>query len=300
MEPPQIPAVDAIDMEILMHRDAHFGGNFEVMIEYYEQNGVGVMPDFEIQEIKRLQNLEWDLKENLSKIYLPEPAKEVVSDSQKLYQSLREAYSNSEKDPLPILLSDLILSEELVPIKEIEALVNQKEKAVPPLIHLLSSPSFYEPLYPGYGRTPIFAAKCLGKIQDERAIPPLFEALGQENFFTDEEIIYALRLFGDKAKSFLIQRLIGTPFSKDNEHAAIALSAFPEDPEIAKKALDLLTQGDVFHRFSLASYLIFACHDLKDPQDQQVFIRLAQNPSIQKSLRDEIQLVAKSWKPSAS
>ena len=28
--------IDTIDMEILMQRDAHFGGNFEIMLDYYK------------------------------------------------------------------------------------------------------------------------------------------------------------------------------------------------------------------------------------------------------------------------
>jgi len=296
MEPPQTPVIDAIDMEILMHRDAHFGGNFEVMIEYYEQKGVGVMPDFEVQEIKRLQNLEHEIQQNLSEIYLPEPAKKIVDDSQKLYQTLRDVYSGDAQDKMSILLSDLILSEELVPTNEIQALVDQKETAVPALIHLLSAPSYYEPIYPGYGRAPIFAAKCLSQIQDERAIPPLFEAIGQENFFTDEEIIYALRAFGNKAKTFLFQRLKSKPLSKDNEHAAIALSAFPEDPEIAQSALEVLLYEETLKRPSLASYLIFACNDLTEAKDQQAFINLAKKKSVPKALCDEMQLIIKNWK----
>lgn len=296
MDPPQTPLIDAIDMEILMHRDAHFGGNFEVMIEYYEQQGVGVMPDFELQEIKRLQSLEKDLEQNLSEVYLPEPAKKIVSNSQKLYQSIRDVYAEGVKDKISILISDLILSEELIPEAEIQALVNQKEEAVPALIHLLSAPSFYEPVFPGYGRAPIFAAKCLGEIRDERAISPLFEAIGHENFFTDEEIIYALHSFGERAKTFLIQRLKSKPFSKDNEHAAIALSVFAEDQEVSESALEVLQYEGILKRPSLVSYLIFACSDLTEAKHQQVFIQLAKQKEIPKFLRDEMHLIIKNWK----
>lgn len=296
MEAPHTPVIDAIDMEILMHRDAHFGGNFEVMIEYYEQNGVGVMPDFEVQQIKQLQNLEHELKQDLSDLYLPEPARKIVENSQKLYQSLRDVYSGDSQDKISILISDLILSEEMTPEAEIQVLADQKEAAVPALIHLLSSPSFYEPIFPGYGRAPIFAAKCLGLIQDERAIPPLFEAIGQENFFTDEEIIYALRSFGKHGKAFLIDRLKSQPLSKDNEHAAIALSAFPEDEEIAKSALEVLQYDETLKRPTLATYLIFACHDLTDVNDQQAFINVSKKDGTPKVLLEEMQVIIRNWK----
>ena len=89
----EIPLMDAIDMEILMHRDAHFGGNFEMMLEYYTQEGVGVMPDFELEEIKKLQNLENQMGKNLAETFLPEAAQEIVNQSKKLYQELRAIYS---------------------------------------------------------------------------------------------------------------------------------------------------------------------------------------------------------------
>lgn len=296
MSDSQLPIIDAIDMEILMHRDAHFGSNFETMLEYYEQQGVGVMPDFQLEEIKKLKNLEQQMHQNLSEVYLPEPAKKVVEESRKLYQSLRDNYSNDNASPISLIISDLILAEEEIPEKEIAAVVNQGKEIVPALIDLISSPSFYEPLYPGYGRAPIFAARCLAMIQDERSIKPLFEAIGHDNFFTDEEIIRALRTFGDIAKSFLAKVLKTTPFSKDNEHAAIALSAFPEDEEIAKCCLEVLQNEEVFKRPTLAHYLIFPCISLKELKDQQAFIALSKQKNLPKVLFDEMQHVIKSWK----
>ena len=50
-----IPLLDAIDLDILMHKDAHFGGNFDIMIDYYEKEGVGSMPDFETDRIIEIQ-----------------------------------------------------------------------------------------------------------------------------------------------------------------------------------------------------------------------------------------------------
>jgi len=285
--------LETIDMEILMHRDTHFGGSFDVMIEYYEQDGVGVMPDFEIDQMKKLQKIEKEMNQNLSEFYIPEAAKETVEEAKKLYEDLRGVYETGEGNAL---LSDLILSEEPVPEKEIEALVEKKEKVVPALIHLLTSHTFYDPLFPGYGRSPIFAAKCLAKIQDERAIPPLFEALGQENFFTDEEIIFALASFGDKSKDFLIKRLKGEPFSKDNEYAAIALSGFSETEEIGEAALDVLEKEETLKKPLFASYLVFACSALSKESLKERFIALSKRKDLLPSIRDEIAIVIKSWK----
>lgn len=284
--------IDTVDMEILMHRDAHFGGSFEIMLEYYDQDGVGVMPDFEIEQIVYLQKIEIDQKQNLSETYLPDAAKDSVEEAKRIYHQLREVYDQKGEK----LISDLILSEENHPENEIRALVDQGKDSVPALIHLVSSRVFYDPLYPGYGRSPIFAAKCLGKIQDERAIPPLFEALGQENFFTDEEIILALASFGNRAKSFLITRLKQEPLSKDNEYAAISLSGFPEDDEIAAAALEVLERETTLKRPLFASYLIFACSDLTQSSLQERFIRVSKTNGLSKSIQDEMMVVIKNWK----
>lgn len=284
--------IDTVDMEILMHRDAHFGGNFEIMLEYYSQDGVGVMPDFDIEQIEHLQKIEIEHKQNLAETYLPDAAKDSVEESKRIYHQLREVYDQKGEK----LISDLILSEEHHPEKEIQALVNQGKDSVPALIHLISSRVFYDPLYPGYGRSPIFAAKCLGKIQDERAIPPLFEALGQENFFTDEEIILALASFGNRSKSFLIKRLKQEPLSKDNEYAAIALSGFPEKDEIAAAALEVLEKETTLKRPLFASYLIFACSDLTKSSLQEQFIRVSKTKDLSKSIQDEMMVVIKNWK----
>lgn len=292
----EVPLVDAIDMEILMHRDAHFGGSFDTMLEYYHQDGVGTMPDFEVEEIKKLKNLEDQMGKNLSETLLPEAAQEVVAKSRKIYQELRDVYSAETPEPLSLLLSDLILSEEEYPESEIKALVEKGKEAVPPLIHLVSSHSFYDPLYPGYGRTPIFAAKCLAEIQDERAIPPLFEALGHDNFFTDEEIIKALAAFGSKSKEFLLKVLKQDPFSKDNEYAAIALSGFHEDEEIASASLEVLEKESTQEKPLFASYLIFACAHLTEANEQERFIAISKKENLPKQILNEMTIVIRNWK----
>lgn len=290
------PMIDTIDMEILMHRDAHFGGMFDEMLSYYMKQGVGKMPDFEIDQILRLQSLEKEMGDNLTEVYLPEAAQDQVNASRKMYQDLRDVYDDPNASKTSHLLSDLILSEEEHPKKEIKAIVKEGKKIVPTLIYLLSSPTFYEPMNPGYGRSPIFAAKCLADIQDDRAIPPLFEALGQDNFFTDEEIIKALASFGDRSKNFLIQRLKSEPFSNDNEYAAIALSGFTEDRDIALASLEVLEKEETLKKPFFSSYLVFACSSLTKASEQERFITLTRNENLPQTILEEMKIVIKNWK----
>lgn len=285
--------VDAIDIEIVMHRDIHFGGNFDIMLEYYNHDGVGVMPDFEITRIEELKEIQDESGEDLTKI-LPSTCQDQVHAAKDLYKKLRDVYEHP-KDRISIQISDLILSEEEEPIKEIRELVLQGEKAVKPLIHIIDAFYFYDPLYPGYGRAPAFAAKCLAKIGQREAIPHLFNALGQENFTLDEALIHALVSFGSPAKDFLLKRFQQQPFSKDNEHAAIVLTSFPPDDEIATAAFNLLLDKELAKREIFASYLISACEGLKKQSFRQAFFDLSKKSSLPAHLKNEILVIAKTW-----
>lgn len=291
-----IPMLDTIDLEILMHRDVHFGGSFSLMLEYYDKKGIGAMPDFSIKRMKKLQLEEEKLGKNLSELLLPSSAQEVIDDAKKMYLNLRDVYekkTSSPERPLLIAVSDLIFSEEEEPKAEIESLCKYGKEAVTSLIDLLKTDELYDPLYPGYGRAPILAAQCLAKIRDERAITPLFEMLGQENFFTDDALISALVSFGNKAREFLLKRLSHKPFSKDNEHAAIVLTSFPEEECIAKACLELLQDPDMKKHTTLANYLILGCAALINPEDKKLFLSLKEVfPGF---IKNEMDLIAKSW-----
>lgn len=290
-----IPLLDAVDLEILMHRDAHFGKNFAIMLEYYHQDGVGVMPDFELSRIEYLMHLEKELKEDISEKWLPEPAKEAVDKSIQLYVELRDVYENENSPPLSLLMSDLILSEEECPEKEVEALVRFGKEAGPALISLIAASTFYDPLNPGYGRAPIFAADAIARLRDEKAIPHLFEALSYDNFYTDEAMISALVSFGKPAKEFLMRILLGQVIGKDTEVAAMVLASFPPDEEIAKLALNRLESPSILKRENLSSYLIFACEGLCRDEDRDRFFALSKKPDMPSTLANEVLIISKSW-----
>jgi len=265
-----IPLLDAVDLDILMHKDAHFGGNFSIMIEYYEGDGIGSMPDFELDRIKELDQIEKALGSSLSEMLLPLPAKQIVERSKKNYQDLRSIYEKNEIS-IAKAVSDLILSEEEFPEEEINTLLSYKKECFAHMIHLLNSTDYYDPLFPGYGRAPILAAIILERLQDPLAIPHLFSALGQENFFTDDAIIHALVSFGEEAKSFLLKKLTGEPFTKDNLYAITALTTLEDDEDVAKVSLLLLERKEVQQNENFLRYLIFACSGLKHEMDRLKF-----------------------------
>lgn len=298
MKPPfeQFPLIDAIDHEILMHRDAHFGGLFPIMLDYYRQEGKGRQSEFDIERIERLAQLEESLKHNLAALFLAAPEIQKIADSRQAYQNLRAIYElKKSKNSHPQLIADLILSEEEDPQKEISAIVAEKDKIVPALIDLLRSEDFYDPLFPGYGQAPFLAVECLGRIGDKRAIISLFEALGQGDFFADDQIIKALHTIGKPALDFLLHVVKGRPINEDNERAAIALIAFKENEEVANECFDLLRQPDVQKDPCLPTYLVLACAGLKDLARRDAFKKMAQDQHLPSLLRNDIKGVMHDW-----
>lgn len=289
-----VPMIDTLDIDIILHRDIHFGKNFDIMLDYYLGKGVGAMPDFSIDRIQHLQKLEKTLNKSLS-LYLPSTVNDVATRAKTLYTNLREIYASHEKTAVAVLISDLILSESEFPTSEINALIAKGSEAVDPLIHIIHTIDFYDPLFPGYGRAPIFAAHCLAKIGDARAIPPLFEALGQENFFTDDAIINALTQFGDKSKDFLMNRMQQKPYTKDNIHAVITLTSFPDDPMIAESCLKILQDPDARKKDSFANYLLFGCSGLTRQKDRSIFKDLQKSADFSAVLKSDMQDIIKTW-----
>lgn len=285
---------NAEDHLILMHRDAHFGGSFEVMLQYYEEDGKGAMQEFDLARMRELEELERQAGKDLAGTFLSGAEAEKVAAARTAYKSLREIYENKkETNPCPRLIADLILSEDEHPQAEIDAIVSQKAFIVPSLIDLMRSEDFYDPLFPGYGQAPTLAAHCLGLIGDKRAMFSLFEAIGEANFFSEDYVLDALKQIGAPAKEFLMRVVQSEPINFDNERAAIALARFKEDPEVAACCFKMLSKPTVWKDPALAVHLILACEGLQDPQDRQQFAALATNPAFPKILVSDIKLISK-------
>ncbi len=284
------------DRNILMHRDAHFGGDFDTMLEYYGGEGKGIMQEFDIKRIRELANYEMTTASNLASQILSGADAEKVSAARKAYKSLRELYeAKDSKDPKPLLIADLVLSEEEWPQKEVDAVVAQKEEIVPLLISLLRSEDFYDPLFPGYGQAPIQAARCLGLIGDKRAMISLFEGIGETNFFAEDYLLDGLKNIGEPAKEFLLKILGSEPINFDNERAAIALVHFKDDPVVAETCLNMLQRPTIWKDPNLTLHLILTCEGLKDPKLQEEFCKLSSQPGFPKMLVQDIKLIAKTF-----
>lgn len=292
-DPFSIPLLDETDIEILMHKDVHFSGSFACMVDYYQKKGVGALSDFSMKKILKLQKIEQDTSQDLSHLLLPQASKSAVEDAKKMYLELRDLYDNPTSSPMALAVADLILSEEEEPTAEMDRIISFGSSITASLIHLITTDNLYNPLYPGYGRAPIFAAYCLEKIQDPKAIAPLFHMLGRHHAFADEAFIYALVSFKNAAREFLLKRLIHEPFAKENEHAAIVLTSMPDDETTSKTCLQLLRHPQISKHLMLANYLIIGCSGLIQSEDQAEFKKV--KDLIPGIMKHEADMILKSW-----
>lgn len=297
-EIPHFPLADYLDNEILMQRDAHFGGDFSTMIDYYKKGGRGTSSLFSLKRIEELAALEKGSGQNLALSILSSFEMERVALSKALYQELRDLYeTTSLKSDTPRLIADLILAEEEVELEEaMEAIIAKGSAVIPALLDILKNENFHDPLFPGYGLAPEAAIYCLGRIGDKRTIGILFGAIGEDDFANEDIILDALKKMGEPAKEFLLRVVQGRPFNQDNEKAAIALLSFKEDSLVSQTCLELLQNEEVRKHPALAAYLILVCEGLKDRTSQQIFQELAVLPGTSKEVRQDIEMISKSWK----
>jgi len=296
MEPEETPLVNVTDTAILMHRDAHFGGSFEQMLDYYKRGGKGVNPEFELERIQELAEMEMQSKQNLASVLLAGADAEKVASARQTYKSLRDLYDVDKPfNKHPQLIADLILSEDEDPTEEIAAIVREKGTIVNALIEVIKSEEMHDPLFPGYGFAPSLAAKCLGEIGDKKGIIALFEALDSGDFFDEDVALQALRGIGKPAKDFLLRVVQGFPVTADNEKAALALIQFKDDPEVAEVALKLLKDNRVRKNPLLTTYLVLACEGLSDKALQKEFQALAKDATMPLAQRREMESILKTF-----
>ncbi len=259
----ELPLLEEEDRDILMHRDAHFSKNFQLMLEHYEDEGIGAVLDVEPERIRALMHLEEQLGQNLAPYIVQGADAEKIAQSLKLYRALRERIEHKKKAPLVGAISELILSEEEADSAAKKAALFGP-KLIPYLLQLLQTPILYDPLFPGYGTAPIRACLTLGKLQANEAIKLLFGMIGLENFDTESAAISALCQIGKPARDFVIQQLTSRPISKNNERAAIVSSSLECDDQLAGEIVSQLEDKDVQKITSLATYLVLALPEVPE------------------------------------
>lgn len=294
--PEGFPLIDASDVDILLQREAHFGGKFDEMLAYYEREGKGSQPFISIERIRELADIEKKAEQNIAPLILSGPEAEQIKESRDSYKALRDLYDKeSTESKIPLLIADLILSEEEEADAEVEALVKQGKTAVPLLLDLLKSEFFYNSLAPGYGQAPFLAAKVLGKIGDDHAIYSIFESIGEGDEANERMLLQALKAIGKPAEEFLLKVVRSKPYNEDNEKAALALIEFSEKADVAEECFKILLDLNVSSQPVLATYLILACQGLKHPSSRERLLKLSLDPNFPKMLQRDIQALSKEW-----
>lgn len=286
---------DEMDHWILMHRDAHFGGQFDTMITYYTTgNHIGVDPHLDVDRMYYLKAVEEEVGANLAAMLLNAGEAEQIAMCRQTYTKLREVYDESGPSVLRSI-ADLILSEEEEPEAEIEAVIQHGPLVVPMLIEIIQSDAAYSPIYPGYGYAPYLAACCLSELVDPRAIIPLFEMFSREMVFSEEVVLDALFALGEPAKQFLMQRLAGRPITSDHRHAAFALSSFAEEAGVATFALEQLEDPSLHQDPLLGTYLLSLCSTQSMGAIKDRLIEIQKVPTLPKELSLQIRNLVQGW-----
>ncbi|MCB1148706.1 MAG: hypothetical protein KDK48_00940 [Chlamydiia bacterium] len=288
---------EEMDREILLHRDAHFGGKFDVMLEYYENEGRGVDPDFELERIRQLAQYEEETGENLAALLLTGADAERVFAARQAYKTLREICEVADpKQRYPRLIAELILSEDEEGEAAVETVVSEGKTIVPFLLDLLRSEEFHDPLFPGYGRAPYLAAKCLGLLGEQRALFSLFQEVGADSFQDEHLIVRAIGAMGENALEFLLPILKSKPYGFENERAALCLTEFSEDGRVHDAALQLLEDPEVYAHPTLASFLILSLESLSDPKKREKVRALLEKAPLNRDLKLDATALFKCWK----
>lgn len=301
MNSPSYPIIDSVDKEILMHREAHFGGLFSLMLDYYQEGGKGVQEAFSLARIEQLALLEKELQQNLAPLYLQGAEAERVGEAKQGYVQLREILEHPKKNNLHArLVAELLLSEKESPEEEIAAIVACGEASIPSLLQLLQSDSFTSTLFPGYGFAHELAAECLGRIGHHKALYPLFEQLGQGDFFAEEKTLRGLKALGEPAKQFLLKKMQSLPYGEENIQAAMALMEFAEDRIVSLAALELLQKEQILKYPVLFSYAVLLLGPVRDPILQGQFQAQLASLSVPSLAKGDVQAVLKEWEAEPS
>lgn len=276
--------VDEEDKEILMHRDAHFGGSFDVMIQYYTEEKKGAILDDALERMQLLQTYEQKLNKDLAPLLLAGADAEKVQQAKKMYKDLASVFENAQdKGSIAVQIANLILSEEEDFELEVANIIKLGPIVIPYLIEIVESQALSDPLFPGYSFAPVIAALALGALKAEKAIIPLFEFMNAGNEGDEEAAVYALFSIGEKAKEFLIRCLSGRPLTKSNEQAAYVLLRFQDtdgDKTIAKLFFTQLKDPQVQKAFPLAHYLSLGCEELPSDLKTEYEALLKEKPSL--------------------
>lgn len=240
-----VPLVDEEYQYILMQRDVHFSQNFDVMLEYYQQEEApGIDESVDIEKIVQLKEYEQKLGKNIAPLFLTGYEIEKIAYFRTLYRQFEDVYMLAKEGSTEKLIASLFLSDGLWE-KIVERVdVHSLDKAEL-LYDVLSDERFSDSLAPAFGTVPCAIARLLGKLGTKEAIYTLFQKVGSSHFALEEEVLQALKAIGTPARDFCIQQVSSDLISSDHEKALIVLHEFLPDEKVQECARAFLKKEKV-------------------------------------------------------
>ena len=239
-EEDQLPLFDEEYQTILLHRDVHFGQNFDVMLEYYARDEApGIQEDIEIRKIKELMALEKKLGKNIAPYLLGGAEMERIAFFRGLYRQFETLLSLSPEGSTERLIAEFFLSD-----GEWESVLQKIDSSSIQKVHLLKEilldDIWFDPLSPGFGMVPKAIVRIFGQRPSSESVRTLFSILEQGSFEFEEEVLSALRKIGDLARDFCIERFVSSQDVREKEKALIVLSRFVPDKKVQECVLTWL------------------------------------------------------------
>lgn len=284
--PSNLPVFDELDREIIKHKQVHFASSFPAMIAYYEKESKGAVLPVEIERLQELHGIEQATGHDLATLVLSDQDIVEIKQAKEAYHKI-EALEKDQED-----LVDLIFSEEEDPKELIEKL-SQNATIRPLLLEMLQSDDFFNPLFPGYGFAPVLAAKVLAKAKEKKAIPLIFERIGQLTFDIENDLFATLANFEQEGIDFLLQILRHKGLSSEVKHAILALAYFEPNEELSIEALRKLQSLPLVNADVHSIVLIELCRALKDQKQRVEFSQLKQ--TAHPELASEIERIEKDF-----
>jgi hypothetical protein len=260
--------VDEEDREILLQRDAHFGGSFIAMQEHYEKFSgqdmpgyYGVLETISLSRILFLADVERRLGKNLAPKILSGSDAEHVALARTAYERIAQLSNEPFSIPLQLFLDCTNSFGERSLTQEEKDTLRRNPKL---LLELAAADQFRDSLFPGFGYAPLRALKWLVEAHVEEALPLCFNLLAVAQEEEEEELFSLIPKFGGEAFEYARRTFLSRPVTPFHEKLMLVLLHFSAIYEKEVKALLIqqVATSDIYHYPTILRWIVVGIGDL--------------------------------------
>lgn len=265
--------IDEEDRDILLQREAHFGGSFVAMEEYYQNpERIGVVEALSPNRIAFLADVERRLGQNIAPKILSGRDAEHIARAKKTYDMIAELSHNDVQNEMPSSLKLFLrlINDEGELNSDEFALSDMEKNALlrdpKPLLQLASSDEFRDPLFPGFGKAPLRALQALAKSCVQEALPLFFRLLATAQEEEEEELLGLIPQFGEAGFEYARRTFLQRPVTPFHEKLILLLVKFMPTHENEMKMLLLqeLESQELYSFPSVLQWVIVGLSDLDE------------------------------------